>query len=90
MGKVKRFDWAAELQSMHCPALLYWGSEDRHAKGLRRAQQLLRTNDVEFVEYAGLGHEAGGNPEIVANLVVPDVVEWTGRRLGSPWARFRA
>ena len=73
---VKRFDWAAELQAMHCPALLYWGSEDRHAKGLRRAQQLLRTNDIEFVEYPGLGHEAGGDPDVLANLVIPSFGEW--------------
>jgi pimeloyl-ACP methyl ester carboxylesterase len=83
---VKRFDWAEELPAMACPALLYWGSEDRRqAAGLRRAQQLLRVNDVEFVEYPGLGHEAGGDPEILADLVVPAVVEWAARRLGPPW-----
>lgn len=87
---VKRFDWGEELRMMSCPSLLYWGSEDRrHAKGLRRARELLGGQlggqDVEFVEYAGLGHEAGGDPHHVADSVVPMVVDWTARRLSPTW-----
>lgn len=73
------------------PSLLYWGSEDRHASGLRRARQLLGAQDlfgdqdVEFVEYAGHGHEAGGAPHILADTVIPMVVDWTARRLGPTW-----
>lgn len=88
---VRRFNWAEELRTMPCPSLLYWGSEDRHAKGLRRARALLGGQDlfggqeVEFVEYEGLGHEAGGEPQFLADAVIPMVVDWTARRLGPTW-----
>ncbi len=76
---------------MPCPSLLYWGSEDRHGKGLRRARELLNGQDlfagqnVDFVEYAGMGHDAGGNPQFLADTVIPMVVDWTARRLGPRW-----
>lgn len=88
---VKRFDWAEELRAMSCPSLLYWGSADRHARGLRRTRDLLGApdplggQDVEFVEYPGLGHEAGGDPQFLADTVIPLVVDWTARRLGPAW-----
>lgn len=88
---VKRFDWGDELRTMPCPSLLYWGGEDRHARGLRRARELLGEQDlfggqdVDFVEYAGLGHEAGGEPQFLADSVIPAVVDWTARRLGPTW-----
>ncbi len=86
---VKRFDWGEELRMMSCPSLLYWGSEDRHAKGLRRAREVvggqLGGQDVEFVEYEGLGHEAGGDPQHLADSVIPMVIDWTARRLGPTW-----
>lgn len=88
---VRRFHWAQELRTMPCPSLFYWGSEDRHARGLRRARELLSGQDlfggqdVEFVEYPGLGHEAGGDPHLLATRVIPMVVDWTARRLGPTW-----
>ena len=83
---VKRFDWADELAAMACRRSSTGAARtgDKPA-GLRRAQQLLRVNDVEFVEYPGLGHEAGGDPAMLADLVVPIVVDWAARRLGPPW-----
>lgn len=88
---VRQFDWRAELRAMACPAMLYWGSQDRHAPGLRRARKLLGApdllggGDVEFVEYPGLGHEAGGDPQQVTDAVIPMVVDWTARRVGPAW-----
>ena len=89
---VKRFDWAEELRSLHCPSLFYWGREDRNqARGLRRAQELLGGHDlfggqdIEFAEYAGLGHEAGGEPQFLTDTVTPMVVDWAARRVGSTW-----
>jgi pimeloyl-ACP methyl ester carboxylesterase len=83
---VKRFDWVEELLVMPCPGLLYWGSEDRnHAPGLRRTRDLLNGDDLEFVEFPGLGHEVGGEPQHITNSVVPMVVDWTARRLGPSW-----
>ncbi len=89
---VKRFNWVDELRKMSCPSLFYWGSDDRHASGLRHTRELLggqdlfgRQQDVEFGEHPGLGHEAGGDPQFLADSVIPMVVEWTARRLGSSW-----
>ena len=83
---VKGFDWDHELQTMACPRLLYWGSEDRrHARELRRAQQRLTLQDVDFVEYPGLGHEVGGDEALLAELVFPTVVDWVARRVGPTW-----
>jgi pimeloyl-ACP methyl ester carboxylesterase len=83
---VKQFDWDDELRTMHCPRLLFWGSEDRQmAKSLRLAQQRLTLQDVDFIEYAGVGHEVGGDDDLQADLVIPDVVAWTARRVGSAW-----
>lgn len=88
---VKRFDWAEELRSMPCPSLFYWGSEDRHAPGLRRTRDLLGApdllggQDVAFVEYPGRGHQAGGDPQFLADTVIPLVVDWTARVLGPVW-----
>jgi pimeloyl-ACP methyl ester carboxylesterase len=83
---VKHFDWAEELGRMPCPVLLYWGSEDGHqAKGLRRTQQLLLTNEVDCVEYPGLGHDVGGDPTLLAEFVIPTVVDWVARRVGATW-----
>jgi pimeloyl-ACP methyl ester carboxylesterase len=88
---VRRFNWAEELRTLHCPSLLYWGSEDPHAPGLRRARALLDGptllpgQDVAFVEYVGLGHEAGGDPQFLADTVIPMVKEWTDRKVGPTW-----
>ena len=83
---LKQFDWDAELASMSCPRLLYWGSEDRRqAKGLRRAQERLTLQDVDFVEYPGLGHEVGGDEMLLADLVIPTVRDWVARRVGPSW-----
>lgn len=88
---VKRFDWREEFRSLPCPSLLYWGSEDRHAPRLRRARELLGDpdlfgrQDIEFVEYPGLGHEAGGDSQHLAESVIPIVVDWTARRIGPGW-----
>ena len=82
---VRRFDWAEEFRTLACPGLFYWGSDDKHGKGLRQARDLLGGSAHEFVEYPGLGHEAGGDPDFLADTVIPMVVDWTARRLGPAW-----
>jgi len=88
---VRRFDWAEELRTMPGPVLLYWGNEDRHATGLRRARALFDQptltggQDVDCVEYPGRGHAAVGDPPFLAETIIPMVVAWTARRIGPAW-----
>jgi pimeloyl-ACP methyl ester carboxylesterase len=82
---VRGFDWADELASMTCPALIYWGSEDRQtAKGLRRAREQFEEHGIDFVEFAGLDHGAFGD-DVMTNRVIPAVVTWVGENLGKSW-----
>ena len=85
---VTRFDWGAELRAMTCPRLFFWGSEDtsvQMAKRLRRIREEFADDDIDFVEFPGVGHEVGGDESLMTDLVVPTVVSWIDRRLGSTW-----
>lgn len=76
----RRFDWLDELAAMDCPRLLYFGADDRsHAPGLRRARERLKDYEVDFIELPGAGHV------ISYELVLPLVVEWVARKVGSAW-----
>jgi pimeloyl-ACP methyl ester carboxylesterase len=82
----KQLDWDAELAAMRCPRLIFWGSEDRQmVKTLRLAQQRLPLQEVDFVEFPGVGHEVGGDDALLAELVIPTVVSWADRRIGPSW-----
>ena len=54
-------------------------------EGLRRAREELTGHNAEFVEFEGFGHEVGGDEALLAELVIPTVVDWVQRRLGPSW-----
>jgi len=83
---VMSFDWADELRSMTCPRLMYWGSEDtsaQMAKRLRRDREQLADTDIDFLEFAGLGHAEVAGDEVLTDLVIPAVADWIGRNVGT-------
>jgi pimeloyl-ACP methyl ester carboxylesterase len=85
---VTKFDWAQELRSMTFPRLFYWGSEDtsvQMAKRLRRVREQFTEDDIDFVEFPGVGHEVGGDETLVTELVIPTLTSWVEERLGSAW-----
>ncbi len=87
---VKRFDWADELRTMSCPSLsvgeVRTGTQgDSDVLASSSANQTSSEGRTLFVEYPGLGHEAGGDPQFLAETVIPMVKDWTVRRLGHTW-----
>jgi pimeloyl-ACP methyl ester carboxylesterase len=82
---VRHFDWREELIAMSCPRLLYWGAEDRQmAKKLRRTREEFAEQGVDFLEFPGLDHGAFSEG-VLADVVIPAVERWIGRRLGADW-----
>jgi pimeloyl-ACP methyl ester carboxylesterase len=85
---VGRFDWDEELRSMRFPRLFFWGSEDtsaQMAKRLRKIRERFADDDIDFVEFPGVGHEVGGDETLLKELVFPAVTDWLGRRVGATW-----
>jgi pimeloyl-ACP methyl ester carboxylesterase len=83
-----RFDRAAEMRSMPFPQFFFWGSEDtslQMAKRLRRIREQFADTDIDFVEFPGVGHEVGGNEQLLTSLVFPAVTDWLDRRMGAEW-----
>ena len=85
---VRRFDWAEELRAMTCPRLVFWGSEDtssQMAKRLRRVREQFAEEDIDFMEFPGLGHAETCSEDVLSQLVFPAVRSWVDRRLGPAW-----
>lgn len=38
-----------------------------------------------FVEFEGFGHEIGGDEALLAERVIPVVVDWAEGKLGASW-----
>jgi pimeloyl-ACP methyl ester carboxylesterase len=82
---VRSIDWQMEISLLRCPALFYWGSNDRQmASGLRIAREQSELCNLDFVEFPALDHGAF-NEEVTGTLVIPAVRLWLGETLGASW-----
>jgi pimeloyl-ACP methyl ester carboxylesterase len=83
------FDWASELAGMRCPRLVYFGGDDLGVQGrrLRQSRDRLEACGVDVVELEGLDHQtcSDGEQDAMCARVIPAVVDWIGRQVGSVW-----